>query len=88
VKWHAIASYFVMTFAILWLGAQAVVAPRLLRGEALPKFSGILICPVMLPGLAVSGILLTHVIDDSRRRKDLLRGWGGFAWARRGMRRC
>lgn len=65
MKRHAIASYFVVTFAISWPGAPAVVAPKLLRGEAIRKFSGILVCPVMLLGLAVSGILLTHVIDGS-----------------------
>lgn len=58
-----ITSYFVFTFAISWTAAFAVVAPRVLHGEPVPKFSGILMFPAMLLGPVVSGFLMTHLLD-------------------------
>src|SRR5579864_9388596 len=69
---HPITSYFLITFAISWAAAFALVGPKLLRGEPIPKFSGILMFPAMLVGPVASGILLTRLLDGRTGIRKLL----------------
>jgi membrane protease YdiL (CAAX protease family) len=68
---HVVASYFGLTFLLSWLGAFLVAAPHLLRGQPLPKLSGILMFPAMLVGPSLSGILLTRLFDGPAGLRDL-----------------
>jgi uncharacterized protein len=60
-----LTSYFVFAFAISWSAAFAIAAPKLLHGEPIPRFSGILMFPAMLLGPVASGILMTRLLDGT-----------------------
>lgn len=68
---HPLAAYFLLTFAISWLGALSVAAPHLLRHEPLPILTGILMFPVMLLGPSLSAIFLTWIAADKPGLRDL-----------------
>jgi membrane protease YdiL (CAAX protease family) len=68
---YSVTVYFLLAFAISWLGALAVAATHLLRHEPLPIITGILMFPAMLLGPSLGGIFLTWITAGSPGLRDL-----------------
>jgi uncharacterized protein len=84
IQRHPVITYFIMTFIISWGGALAINAPILLRGESLPRLNGILMYPMLILGPAITGIVLTLIVDGKAGVRDLFSRMGrwhvGIRW--------
>jgi len=71
VERHALIAYFVLAFAISWLGALAGAAPQLLRHSPLTKTTGLVMFPVVVLGPCLSAIVLTAIGEGERGFRSL-----------------
>ncbi len=71
IRTHHVFSYFVITFAISWMGALLVAAPQLMRHAPLSKTTGIVMFPAMLLGPSLTGVILARVVDGKSGIRDL-----------------
>lgn len=88
VHQHPVYSYFIIVFAISWIGSLVVAGPSFLREEDISTTPFLLMLVFMLAGPSITGILLTHVVDGKGGLQDLFQRmqlwktelkWYGFA---------
>ena len=76
IQRHPVATYFIMAFIISWLGTFLMVAPEIVRGEAIPHLAGLLMFPVLLIGPSLTGLTLTGIADGRSGLRDLFSRMG------------
>lgn len=62
---HSVSAYYLLTFAVSWAGAFCLVARYVFRGEHIPKFTGLMMFPIMLLGPSLAGLFMTWATQDS-----------------------
>ncbi len=71
VKRHSLIIYFVLAFAIAWIGSFVSVGPKFLAGETIEFSDGGLMALAMLGAPFIAGILMTYLADGKAGLTEL-----------------
>jgi membrane protease YdiL (CAAX protease family) len=71
VKRHSLIVYFVLAFAIAWIGSFVSVGPKFLAGEAIEFSDGGPMALAMLGAPFIAGILVTYLADGKPGLNEL-----------------
>src|SRR5690349_20133182 len=84
VQRYPLASYFGVVFLLSWGSGFIVFIPRIFRGEVMPPMTALLLFPVLVISVALTGIVLTGIQDGSRGVRNLVSLMGrwrvGMQW--------
>ena len=70
VRGHPLIAYFILAYAIPWLGSMAVVGPKFVRGEPTLFADSMIVLLLMLAGPSVAGITMTAIVDGKAGLRD------------------
>ena len=71
IQRHPVASYFGVAYLFSYGGFLVLVGPKLLRGEAMQSTDALLLFPVIIIGVCLTGIALTGIVDGRSGLRDL-----------------
>src|SRR5262245_61269649 len=60
---HALASYFGIAFLLSWGSGLVVLGPKLVRGETILALDALLLFPVLVIGVGLTGLVLTALVE-------------------------
>lgn len=71
IQRYPVIAYFILVYAIAWIGSWFAVGPEFLRGDAIAFSDMLAITVPMLTAPALVGITLTAVVDGKRGLRSL-----------------
>jgi len=84
IQRYPIGSFFVIAYLISWGSGLLVLGPKLFRGAAVPPTDGLLLFPILVVGVALTGIVLTGVRAGRNGVRELFSRMGrwkvGVRW--------
>jgi len=71
VKRHSLVIYFVLAFAIAWIGSFVSAGPEFLAGEALESSDSGPMASAMLGAPSIAGLLMTYLAEGKAELEEL-----------------